>query len=107
MGILGILKAGGAYVPLDPAYPRERVRFMLVDSGVSVVVTEAAFVDDFSGFGASLVVVDGGLGEAQYAGGARDGPLARDDVEVQEVMVVEVMHGWPQVIYHEKIYVIP
>ncbi len=64
VGILGILKAGGAYVPLDPAYPRERVQFMLVDSGVSVVVTEAAFVDDFAGFGASLVVVDGGLGEA-------------------------------------------
>ena len=64
VGILGILKAGGAYVPLDPAYPRERVQFMLADSGVSVVVTAAGFVEDFAGIDASLVFVDGGLGEA-------------------------------------------
>jgi amino acid adenylation domain-containing protein len=74
VGILGILKAGGAYVPLDPAYPRERVEFMLADSGVSVVVTEAAFVEDFAGFGVSLVVVDGGLGEAAVGPESGVGP---------------------------------
>ncbi|WP_055108259.1 non-ribosomal peptide synthetase [Paenibacillus ihumii] len=31
--LLGILKAGGAYVPIDPAYPQERTRYMLEDSG--------------------------------------------------------------------------
>ena len=40
VGLLGILKAGGAYVPLDPAYPSERVKFMLEDAQVSVVVTQ-------------------------------------------------------------------
>jgi amino acid adenylation domain-containing protein/FkbM family methyltransferase len=39
VAILGVLAAGGAYVPLDPAYPRERLAFLLVDSGVSVLVT--------------------------------------------------------------------
>src|ERR1043166_2288338 len=33
MGLLGVWKAGGAYVPLDPAYPEERLRYMLEDSG--------------------------------------------------------------------------
>ena len=60
VGVLGILKAGGAYVPLDPAYPRERVEFMLEDSGVGVVVTEPGFAADFGVAGVELVYLDGG-----------------------------------------------
>ncbi|MCP4659325.1 MAG: amino acid adenylation domain-containing protein, partial [bacterium] len=37
--ILAVLKAGGLYVPLDPTYPRERLRFMIEDSGIPVVLT--------------------------------------------------------------------
>jgi amino acid adenylation domain-containing protein/non-ribosomal peptide synthase protein (TIGR01720 family) len=38
---LGILKAGGVYLPLDASYPRERLDYMLMDSGCSTIVTEA------------------------------------------------------------------
>jgi amino acid adenylation domain-containing protein len=37
---LAVLKAGGAYVPLDPDYPVERLRFMLDDARVPVLITE-------------------------------------------------------------------
>lgn len=37
--VFGILKAGGAYVPLDPSYPAERIRLMLEDAGVDLVLT--------------------------------------------------------------------
>jgi len=38
-GLLGILKAGGAYVPCDPAWPSERLRWVLQDSGAKRVLT--------------------------------------------------------------------
>ncbi|WP_392675510.1 amino acid adenylation domain-containing protein [Streptomyces sp. LN785] len=36
---LGIWKSGAAYVPIDPAYPAERIRFVVGDTGLSRIVT--------------------------------------------------------------------
>ena len=41
VGILGIWKAGGAYVPLDPNYPSDRLKFMLDDTQVAIVLTHS------------------------------------------------------------------
>ncbi len=38
--LLAILRCGGAYVPLDPDYPADRLRFMLDDAGVSLVIID-------------------------------------------------------------------
>ena len=40
VGLIGILKAGGAYVPLDPNYPPERLRYMMEDAGISILLTQ-------------------------------------------------------------------
>ena len=47
--LLAVMKAGGCYVPLDPDYPRDRVRFMVEDSGAALVITTTTLSDRFSG----------------------------------------------------------
>ncbi|MBV9463620.1 MAG: amino acid adenylation domain-containing protein, partial [Verrucomicrobiae bacterium] len=39
IALLAILKAGGAYLPLDPQYPRERLAFMIENSGARLALT--------------------------------------------------------------------
>jgi len=39
IGIWGILKSNGAYMPIDPEYPRERIDYMLKDSGAEIFLT--------------------------------------------------------------------
>ncbi|MCB9450594.1 MAG: amino acid adenylation domain-containing protein [Anaerolineaceae bacterium] len=41
MALLAILKAGGVYVPLDPHYPQERLSFIIEDTGLEVILTQA------------------------------------------------------------------
>ncbi|MEB0299047.1 condensation domain-containing protein, partial [Pseudomonas sp. 10S4] len=44
VGLLAILKAGGAYVPLDPTYPQDRLAYMIEDSGIQLLLTQASLL---------------------------------------------------------------
>ena len=41
IALLGVLKAGGTYIPLDPAFPQERLKFMVDDSGVNFLIADS------------------------------------------------------------------
>jgi amino acid adenylation domain-containing protein len=56
--ILGILKAGAAYVPIDPAYPVDRIRYMLEDSGIKVVLISPAVGELFHPHAQEIRFVD-------------------------------------------------
>ena len=44
VALLGVLKSGAAYVPLDTEYPAERLRLMLQDAWVPLLITERRLV---------------------------------------------------------------
>ncbi len=45
VGLLAILKAGGAYVPLDPEYPLDRLRYMIEDSRLGLLIGQRDLLD--------------------------------------------------------------
>ena len=38
VAVLGVIKAGGAFLPLDTGYPSDRLRYMVEDSAIAVLV---------------------------------------------------------------------
>jgi amino acid adenylation domain-containing protein len=58
VGLLGVLKAGAAYVPIDPAYPVDRIRFMLEDAEVPVLLTQQRLAATLPVGRAKVVLID-------------------------------------------------
>lgn len=65
IGILGILKAGAAYVPIDPEYPVDRIRYIVENSGLKLVLTDSEITDAEEDV--ELVYIPGELQEAWEA----------------------------------------
>ncbi len=72
VAILAILKAGGAYVPLDPEYPAARLRFVLEDAGVAVLVTRGELLGRLPEVSARLILLD----DAEALEGEPETPLS-------------------------------
>lgn len=65
MAVIAILKTGSAYLPIDPAYPADRVRYMLEDSGTELLVTEPRVkMDDTIQFKGEIVCAVNALNKA-------------------------------------------
>ncbi|MFG2744450.1 amino acid adenylation domain-containing protein [Streptomyces chartreusis] len=56
--LLAIARTGAAYLPLDPAYPAERMRGMLADSGARLLLTQESLAQALDPLRAELVVLD-------------------------------------------------
>ena len=58
VALLAIVKTGAAYLPLDPLLPAERLRYMLEDSGVRVVITEQSLRGELPAFGGVAILLE-------------------------------------------------
>lgn len=50
IALLAVLKAGAAYVPIDSNYPEERIKYILENSKISLLLTQSFINDKLSGF---------------------------------------------------------
>jgi amino acid adenylation domain-containing protein len=57
--VVAVMKAGGACVPVDTSHPRERVRFMLQQSNVAVLIADAATAGRLPEHTSVLVRIEG------------------------------------------------
>ena len=64
ISLLAILKTGAAYVPLDPEYPKERIEFMLEDSGAKVLLTSQKYKGHYAG-NTTEVLIEEALAQAE------------------------------------------
>ena len=83
VGLLSILKAGGAYIPLDPGYPRDRLAYMIEDSGVERVLTQEELlpkVRELAGGRTDLRILslDGAVLQATLRSFSQQNPLQPD-----------------------------
>jgi amino acid adenylation domain-containing protein/non-ribosomal peptide synthase protein (TIGR01720 family) len=61
---LAVLKAGGCYVPLDPASPEQRLRHMIGETRMAVVITSRDVKERLPGIAPILVIEDIAKAEA-------------------------------------------
>ncbi|MEC3975021.1 MupA/Atu3671 family FMN-dependent luciferase-like monooxygenase [Amycolatopsis sp. H20-H5] len=71
--MLAILRAGGGYLPLDPGYPRDRLAFMVADSGTPVLVSRGGLARRVADLPVTVLRLDEPDGP--------DGPDGRKDTE--------------------------
>jgi amino acid adenylation domain-containing protein len=55
---LAIMQCGAAYLPMDLAHPAERLRFIVKDAAVRLLVTQRNFADRFVDLDARIVALD-------------------------------------------------
>ena len=55
VAVMAVHQAGGAYLPLDPSYPSERLRYIVADSAVPVILTTADVAPLFADSGAQVL----------------------------------------------------
>jgi amino acid adenylation domain-containing protein len=81
IGLLGILKAGAAYVPIDPDLPPARLRLILGDARVSVLVITPGLRERLPAAGAGTVLeVSSGEESATFGEGNPDRAASTEDM---------------------------
>ncbi len=84
--LLATMRAGGVYLPLDAGYPRERLSFLLADSGAALLIAARALAGSLPALLPRTLFLD----ESELA--ALDAPIA-EGIELAGVRAMERADG--------------
>ncbi|MBO5547187.1 MAG: amino acid adenylation domain-containing protein, partial [Candidatus Methanomethylophilaceae archaeon] len=58
LATVGIIRSGAAYQPLDPSYPKERLNFMVKDSGAKLLIADRSLRDILDEYNGDVLFTD-------------------------------------------------
>jgi amino acid adenylation domain-containing protein len=87
VAVLGILKAGGTYVPLDPLLPQQRLKYMIRDSYINIVISGKKYLKDLNRLQWECDCFN------SYLCVDSEDIHSEDEVEKSELMDVELWHN--------------
>ena len=99
VALLGILKSGAAYLPLDAAYPDERLRFILQDTGAPLLITQQRLAQRLGVFDTPRLLIDTDWPELtadQPTGDATDRPVGPAPDDLAYVIFTSGSTGTPK-----------
>ena len=79
VAVLGVLKAGGAYLPLDPETPSSRLKFVLEESAIGVVLTQTDLAGGLAHSGVPMLQLDGQPSAVEHYSAENLEPVASPD----------------------------
>ena len=89
--ILAVLKHGAAYIPAEPTFPPGRIKFMLNESGTSVVITQKVYEGRAAGI--PTILVEPGSFSQRASDLDRSGALAPGKANPEDLAYVLYTSG--------------
>ena len=76
IGIMGILKSGAAYLPIDPSYPKERIEYLMQNSGAKTLLykEDIANLEDYEDSNPKTNLTPTNLAYVIYTSGSTGNP---------------------------------
>ncbi|MEM8934084.1 MAG: amino acid adenylation domain-containing protein, partial [Acidobacteriota bacterium] len=107
VAFLAVLRAGGAYVPMDPAYPTERLRVTVEDSGARLLLAGSILDDRDLGAhlpdGVDIVVLDRDFDALTAHGDATPPGVEVSPLDVAYIIYTSGSTGRPKgVVVHHR-----
>jgi amino acid adenylation domain-containing protein len=99
VAVLAVMKSGGTYVPLDLRHPRERLAYVLSDTGAAVLLTESRVVDRLEGLApasAAVVLLDQEPAELAAASPENPEPLPASAERLAYIIYTSGSTGHPK-----------